>query len=85
MSNLDLMEAKLKLQDYLANAPKTYHCKGIITVNGKEREVDATVKAHTADQAKQNFVYYFQKEGGIPVCKSVVRKQGYIEKNGGIR
>ena len=80
------MEARLKVQDYLANAPKTYYCEGIvISKNSNEKKVDATVKAHSAEQAKQMFVRYFSINGGIAVCHSTFRRQGYIEKNGGIR
>lgn len=84
-SPLDLMEARLKLQDYLENAPKTYYCEGILRIKENEKKINATVKAHSADQAKQKFIYYFQKDGGIPICNSVIKRPGYIEKNGGIR
>ena len=54
------MEAKLKLNDYLANAPNNYHCVGDYTdKSGKTRMVDAVVKAHTADLAIQRFKHYF--------------------------
>ena len=53
------MEAKLKLNDYLSNAPNNYHCIGDYTdKSGKTRMVDAVVKAHTADLAIQRFKYY---------------------------
>ena len=85
MNKLDLMEAKIKLNDYLANAPKRYHCEGVFKhKKGNERDVDALVMAHTADQAKQRFVRYFTTDDGIAVCNKVIRRQGYIEKQGGV-
>jgi len=85
LSKLDIMEAKLKLNDYLANAPKNYHCIGEHTdKNGKTKVVDATVKAHTADLARQKFIQYFAKDEGTTIVTSCIRKPGYIEKQGGI-
>ena len=79
------MEAKLKLNDYLANAPNTYHCIGDYTdKSGKTKMVDSTVKAHTADLAIQKFKYYFAKDEGTMEVISCTRKKGYIEKQGGI-
>ena len=79
------MEAKLKLNDYLANAPNTYHCVGDYTDKlGKTRMVDSTVKAHTADLAIQRFKHYFTKDEGTLEVISCTRKKGYIEKQGGI-
>ncbi len=85
MSKLDIMEAKLKLNDYLANAPKNYYCEGKYTdKNGKSKLVDALVKAHTADLARQKFIKYFNKDEGTTIVTSCIRKPGYIEKQGGI-
>tara|TARA_B100000424_G_scaffold98604_1_gene73946 strand:- start:332 stop:601 length:270 start_codon:yes stop_codon:yes gene_type:complete len=84
-NNLDLLDAKIKLNDYLKNAPKRYMCEGIFKdKNGKETNIDALVMAHTADMAKQKFVAAFTKDDGIAICNTCVRQPGWIEKQGGI-
>ena len=52
--------------------------------NGKSKLVDALVKAHTADLARQKFIKYFNKDEGTTIVTSCIRKPGYIEKQGGI-
>ncbi len=83
MSNntLDMMDAKIKLRDYLDNAPKKYFVEGTRLRKNKTEKVDAIVVAHTADQAKQKFVSYFSINEFIATATSCIRKPGYIEKN----
>ena len=84
LSKLDMMDAKIRLNDYIANAPKTYWCEGVRMRKSITEKVDVTVKAHTAEAAKQKFNQYFSKDGWNALCDSCIRKESVIDKQGGI-
>jgi len=76
-NHLDILDAKMKLQDYQQNAPRHWF---IEATDQKGYAVDARVDAHTLDAAKKMFLRQFPMHQ-IVKC---TRIKSYIEKNGGI-
>tara|TARA_R110000803_G_scaffold3023_1_gene10381 strand:- start:472 stop:708 length:237 start_codon:yes stop_codon:yes gene_type:complete len=75
-SHLDLLDAKMRLQEYEHNTPKHWF---IEAVDQKNYPVDCRVDAHTLDIAKSVFLRQFPMHT-ITKC---TRIKSFIEKKGG--
>jgi hypothetical protein len=74
-NDLDMLDARIRLQDYQKNAPKHWW---IESKNQEGRSVDSRVDAHTLEIAKQMFLRQFPMHT-IVKCTRIL---SFIEKKG---
>jgi len=80
-NNLDILDAKIRLQEYQQNAPKIWFIEATAPPEKNKKQgriVDARVDAHTLEIAKKMFLRQFPMHTII----KCTRMKSYIEKKG---